>query len=29
MRDEYSDVSVKDIPEQKESFIEKILKDLF
>ena len=29
LRDEYGDVSVKDIPEQKESFIEKILKDLF
>lgn len=29
MRDAYSDVSVKDIPKQKESFIEKILKDLF
>lgn len=29
MRDAYSDVNVKDIPKQKESFIEKILKDLF
>lgn len=29
MRDAYSDVSVKDIPKQKKSFIEEILKDLF